>query len=333
MRKRCVVMIAMALVLAVAAHSQHAPVHGAEPAWLDDARAEFPKTDFDQHAIDLSRVRAGGPARDGIPAIDAPKTVPVKQLRQLRGREPVIGVVLNGAARAYPLSILIWHEIVNDTLGGVPIAVTYCPLCNTGLVFDRRIAGDVLDFGVTGRLFASNLLMYDRQTESWWQQFTGEAVIGAHVGQTLALLPARLESYDDFRERAPEGEVLVPASPRARSYGRNPYIGYDGSGAPFMYAGDLPADIAPLARVVRVDNQAWPLAAVRDAGERVHGDLRLQWHPGQASALDAPVIADGLDVGSVVVQERTDEGWRDVPYSVDFAFAFHAFYPNGTLHR
>ncbi len=296
------------------------------------AEREFPKTDFAVRSIDLAEVFSGGPPRDGIPPIDEPRTVSVAEASEhLSDVDPVVGVVIGGEARAYPLRVLIWHEIANDTVAGVPVAVTYCPLCNTAIVFDRRVAGRVLDFGTTGRLRNSDLLMYDRQTETWWQQFLGEAIIGELTGTLLDMIPARLESFADFRARAPRGTVLV--GDHARRYGYTPYEGYDSSPRPFLYGGPLPEGIAALERVVRVGAEAWSLDLVRREGEIVHFDLRLAWSPGQASAVDSKEIAAGRDVGSVVVQRRDGDGaWQDIPYSVDFAFAFTAFYPDGMIH-
>jgi hypothetical protein len=299
----------------------------AEPAhW----RLEWPNTDFTTHSVDLGEIVAGGPPKDGVPSIDEPAFVPATEAA-LPENEPVIGLVVGEDARAYPLRILVWHEIVNDVVGGVPVAVTYCPLSNTGLVFDRRIGEEVLGFGTTGTLRRSGLVMYDRITESWWQQFLGEAIVGELTGTRLAMLPARLESFANFKERAPDGRVQVAAR-NARGYGLSPYAGYDSAPAPFLYHGMLPRDIAPLARVVRVGDEAWSLELIRQKAPFEAGDLRFTWEPGQASALDAGTIAEGKDVGNVVVQQRTAAGWQDAVHSVDFAFAFHAFFPDGVIH-
>jgi hypothetical protein len=305
----------------------------AAPALAADAarwRLEWPDTDFTLHSVPLDEIISGGPPRDGIPSIDAPAFVPAAEAG-LADNEPVIGLVIEGDARAYPLRILIWHEIVNDVVGGVPVAVTYCPLCNTGLVFDRRVGERVLEFGTTGKLRHSDLVMYDRTTESWWQQFLGEAIVGELTGTQLVMLPARLESLSAFKARAPGGRVQVPRSD-ARAYGVNPYAGYDSAPAPFLYHGLLPNGIAPLARVVRVGDEAWSLDLVRKKAPFEVGDLRFTWQPGQASALDAATVAGGADVGNVLVERRTADGWSDAVYAVDFAFAFHAFYPKGVLH-
>ncbi len=210
--------------------------------WVHDAGAnplrwavEWPKTDFSRRSIDLADILSGGPPKDGIPSIDKPRTVPVAEAGDLAGTEPVIGLIINGKARAYPLRILTWHEIVNDELGGVPVTVTYCPLCNSAIAFDRRLDGRILDFGTTGKLRHSDMVMYDRQTESWWQQFLGEGIVGAMTGKRLKIIPSRLESFANFKKRAPEGDVLVPTDPAMRTYGANPYAGYDTSPYPFLF--------------------------------------------------------------------------------------------------
>jgi hypothetical protein len=302
------------------------------PLLADPARwqREWPDTDFSRHSVPFEEIFSGGPPKDGIPSIDDPAFVAAAEA-ELPDQEPVLSVTIGAETRAYPVRILIWHEIVNDVVGGVPVAVTFCPLCNTGLVFDRRLEGRVLEFGTTGKLRHSDLVMDDRTTESWWQQLLGEAIVGELTGKQLAMIPARLESFARFKERAPGGKVQVPGS-AARAYGRNPYVGYDSAPQPFLYRGPLPGEIAPLARVVRVGDQAWSLDLLRARGEILAGDLRLSWQPGQASALDAGTLAEGTDVGNVVVEERSADGWRDAVYAVDFAFAFRAFYPEGTIH-
>jgi len=292
---------------------------------------EWPETDFNRHSVAFDEILSGGPPKDGIPAIDDPVFAAIDEVADLGDTEPVVSLQINGEAKAYPLQVLIWHEIVNDSIGGVPVSVTYCPLCNAAVVFDRRLDGRVLDFGTTGKLRKSDLVMYDRQTESWWQQFTGEAIIGEMTGAQLTFVPARLESFAAFRTRLPEGRVLVPGNPGMRRYGINPYAGYDTSSRPFLYRGAMPTNIAPLARVVAVEDRAWSLDLVRSR-QRIETDdgLIITWTPGQNSAMDSSEIADGRDVGNVVVQRRDADGGSlvDVVYRVDFAFAYHAFRPD-----
>ncbi|NQV61604.1 MAG: DUF3179 domain-containing protein [Alphaproteobacteria bacterium] len=299
----------------------------------EDWRHEWPKTDFDKHSVPFEQIMSGGVAKDQIPSIDQPRFVAVTKAKGLAPTEPVVGLTVNGQSRAYPLSVLIWHEIVNDVIAGVPVAVTFCPLCNAAVVFDRRVAGQTLAFGTTGKLRYSDLVMYDRQSESWWQQFTGEAIIGTMTGQSLRFLPARLESFAKFNARAPGGEVLVPTDPNLRRYGMNPYGGYDSAHTPFLYRGELPEVIAPLARVVTVGDRAWSVdfLQIRQRIETQDG-LILSWEKGQNSALDATDIAQGRDVGNVLVQRRNaDGGLVDVNYRVDFAFAFYAFHPTARI--
>lgn len=318
---RITVVLAALLALPAAA-AQAAP-----DAW----QREFPKTDFTTHGVPFEEIMSGGPPRDGIPPIDDPVFAPVAE-SDIPDHEPVVGLVIAGDARAYPLRILTWHEIVNDEIGGRPVAVTYCPLCNTSVVFDRRVDGALLDFGTTGRLRHSDLVMYDRQTESWWQQFLGEGIVGHYTGTRLEMVPSRLESLAEFRERAPDGKILVPNNPGMRPYGNNPYVHYDSAETPFLYRGELPEELPAMARVVRVGEEAWSLDLVRAKGEIVRDDLRLSWREGQVSALDDGRLAASRDVGTVVVEREVNGGWVDEVYSVDFAFAFRAFVPNGPIH-
>lgn len=297
----------------------------------DRWRSEWPNTDFSLHSIDYSEILSGGPPKDGIPSIDRPEFIPVAKVENLSPTEPVVGLTVNGEARAYPLRILTWHEIVNDSIGGKPVAVTYCPLCNSAIVFDREVGGDVLEFGTTGKLRNSDLVMYDRTTESWWQQFLGEAIVGELTGTKLKMLPSRLESWERFAARHPEGQVLIPNNEGMRSYGRNPYEGYDTSSYPFLYRGEMPEGIEPMARVVAVGKQAWSMNLLRSGGRIESGDLVLTWEQGQNSALDHSQIAKGRDVGNVIVQRSQNGELVDVPYDVTFAFVFHAFHPDGEL--
>jgi len=298
----------------------------------DRWRHAWPQTDFAKTSIDFDEIMSGGPPKDGIPSIDSPEFVAVADVGDLAATEPVIGLVVAGDARAYPLRILIWHEIVNDTVGGIPVAVTYCPLCNSAVVFDRRVAGEATEFGTTGKLRNSDLVMYDRATESWWQQFLGEAIVGVRTGTQLKVLPARLESWERFAARFPEGRVLVAKASFWNAYGTNPYVGYDTASRPFLYFGDFPDNIPPMARVVAIGNQAWALAFLRERGRIESGDLVLSWEAGQNSALDSRDIPKGRDVGNVVVQRHSAEGLADTPYDVTFAFVFHAFHPDGVWH-
>jgi hypothetical protein len=298
-----------------------------EPAeWSEEWR-----TDFSRHSVPYEEILSGGPPKDGIPAIDRPSFGSISETRDLAPHDPVISIAINGDARAYPLRIMIWHEIVNDTVGGTPIAVTWCPLCNSSIVFDRRVDGRTLSFGTTGKLRNSDLVMYDRETESWWQQFAGECIVGTFLGTKLTYLPARVESIERFRARYPNGRVL-PSDPESRRYGINPYERYDRAERPFLYHGPLPERIPPLARVVSVGDEAWTLDMLKERRRIEVGDLVMTWEPGQSSPLDTVAIDDGQEIGNVVVQRRTSHGLADEVYDVSFAFAFHAFHPTAPIH-
>ncbi|MFN0153756.1 MAG: DUF3179 domain-containing protein, partial [Gaiella sp.] len=223
------------------------------------------RTDFGKHSVAYSEIESGGPPKDGIPAIDTPRFVGVDRVDFLADVEPVILVELGGAVRGYPIQILIWHEIVNDELDGTPLAVTFCPLCNTAIVFDRRVDGRVLDFGTTGNLRNSDLVMYDRETQSWWQQFSGRAIVGTLTGARLEQLPARIVPWSELRREHPEAEILArPAESRRPGditgretpYGTNPYTGYDDvSSPPFFPAKNLDdTRLQPKERVVFLES-------------------------------------------------------------------------------
>ena len=286
----------------------------------------WPDTDFARLKVDLSEVISGGPPKDGIPALSDPRFIAVGRETRLADREPVMSVSLpDQTARAYPIRYLMWHEIVNDRIGGAAVLVTFCPLCNTGMVFDPRLDGQTLTFGVSGLLRHSDMIMYDRQTESWWQQALGQGIVGTHAGRQLTQLPALMESWSSFASAHPDGLVMDEPD-WSRSYGSNPYAGYDTS-RPFLYDGENPPHgIDPLERVVRIGNRAWPLTRLSKAGEIREAGVILRWSEGQASALDSQTIGRGREVGNIRV---TDGAGRDVVHDIPFAFAFHAFHPDG----
>jgi len=316
---------ALALMVGTAAMAQ-APVEQAPRFW----NVEWPDTDFANNAIESwTEVMSGGPPKDGIPAIDNPQFIRVAEEDRIGGREPVITVEIEGEIpRAYPIRYLTWHEIVNDTVGNVPVAVTFCPLCNSGITFDRRVEDQVLSFGVSGKLRNSDMIMYDRETQSWWQQAIGEGIVGEMTGVELISLPTWMESWDEFRARNPEGIVMAQPTGFNRAYGANPYVRYDSSQRPFLFNGEMPPhNIPALARVVRVGDRAWPMTRLADAGEVVEAGVRLTWNAGQASALDQRSIADSKDVGTVRVFDAATG--VNLPHDVMFAFAYHAFWPDG----
>jgi hypothetical protein len=276
------------------------------------------RTNFDRHGVPLTEIRSGGPPKDGIPALDHPRFVSAAEADGwLKAAEPVIALTVGNESRAYPLQILVWHEIVNDAVGGVPVTVTFCPLCYTAIAFDRRVGAEILDFGTTGNLRKSDLVMYDRQTESWWQQAIGQAIVGDLTGTQLAILPASIVSWAAFRTEHREGWVLSRDSGFSRSYGTNPYGGYDSANVPpFLYEGKPDGRLAPKEHVVTVslggEDVAYPYSLLkkrRVVHDTVGGTpIVVFYRPGTSSAVDAGTVADGFDLGaSGVFSPRLDD--------------------------
>ncbi len=288
------------------------------------------QTDWSKATIDTSElVRGIGAAdpRDQIPPLDEPSFVGFDEADQwLDDREPVALLQAGGETRAYPVQILTWHEIVNDEVGGIPVAITYCPLCNTAIGFDRRLDGRILRFGTSGLLRNSDLVMWDRETESLWQQATGEAIVGELAGAQLTYLPVSLISWKDFREAYPDGKVLSRDTGFSRAYGTNPYEFYDSASAPFLFDGEIDDRYPAMERVVGVqvgnEVKGYPFSVLED--ERVVNDIvggqdiAVLWgSEDTASALDAGEIKDGRAVGVGIAYSRVLDGeslnieWRD----------------------
>ena len=275
---------------------------------------DWPRTDFSRRTVELSEIESGGPPKDGIPAIDRPKFVSAQMARTWLGaREPVIALRLQGEARAYPLQILMFHEIANDQIGAVPVAVTFCPLCNASIVFDRRVGAAVLDFGTTGRLRKSDLVMYDRQTESWWQQFTGKGIVGRHAGTTLRRIPSEIVSFEEFASAYPRGKVLSRETGHYRPYGRNPYRGYDRiDQSPFLFSDPLDKRLPPMERVISVtvggQQRVYPFAAIekhRIINDELAGEpVVILSRPGLASPLDEERIERGRPIPAATAFSR-----------------------------
>jgi hypothetical protein len=269
---------------------------------------------FPEPLVDPSEIISGGPPPDGIPPIDEPQFVSIEEADEWMGtEEAVIYLELNGEVHAYPIQILMWHEIVNDTVGGVPVAVTYCPLCNSAVTYRREVNGNITTFGTSGRLFASALVMYDRDTESLWTHFDGRAVVGALTGQQLEPISSPLLGWSDFKEAFPEARVLDRDNTGfSRPYGENPYAGYDNPDTqPFLFRGTVDDRAAAKQRVVGVAidgaARAWALDGLINGGasatnSEIGGSpVVVFWKQGQASALESELVLSGRDIGSVAV--------------------------------
>lgn len=312
----------IALTVTLAACTREGPGPGDAPDRPSPAEASTPAP-----LVDPGDIISGGPPPDGIPPIDEPRFLAPDEVRFLADDEPVLAVEIDGDARAYPLQIMTWHEIVNDEVGGVPVAVTYCPLCNTGIAFERpTIDGELLDFGTSGKLYNSNLVMYDRQTETYWAQATGQAIVGELAGEQLTFVPARIVSFGDWRAEHPDGLVLSRQTGHERPYGENPYVGYDSLDRPFLFTGELDERLPATARVLGIvragDVVAFPYETVSAQAvggwavvmEEVAGDpVAVFWKAGTRSALDLRQIASARDVGSIAAY-RPQVGGRSLTF-------------------
>jgi hypothetical protein len=275
--------------------------------------------DLSRHNIPTEEIFSGGPPKDGIPAILEPRFVEASRATFLKPGDAVIGIAAAGLAKAYPLRILNWHEVVNDDIGGTPIAVTYCPLTASAVVFDRHVLGKTLSFGVSGKLYQSNVLFYDHQTESLWSQLKEEAVAGASTGTVLQALPSVMTSWAGWRASHPGTLVLSPDTGYRRDYDRDPYVSYRAS--PELMFPVTPADprlplkekvfglrrgvaakayaLAALAKTLRVDDQL--------GGEHIH--IEYDAEAGRVSA-------------------ATADDHKPLPGIVAYWFAWSAFHPD-----
>ncbi len=283
------------------------------------ARLDDWRTNWDKKNIDVSELSVNIP-RDAIPAIDRPKFVSIEEARRWIGKkEPVVSLVRGGVARAYPLQILTWHEIVNDGVSfDIPVTVTFCPLCYSAIAFDRRVDGQTLEFGVSGMLRHSDLVMYDRQTHTLWQQLSGEGIVGDLTGVKLTQVPAQIISFEQFYTAHPDGMVLSRDTGHRRNYGRNPYVGYDDvSERPFLYKGPTDDRLRPMEKVVAVSfggvDKAYPYSVTRRVHvihDEVGGQPLVVFHSekGATSALDKSRIAESREVGSTGVFDPALDG-------------------------
>ena len=264
--------------------------------------------EFRAPIVDIDNIVSGGPPPDGIPPIDSPAVLPAAEVAFLCDQEAVIALELDGESRAYPVRIMTRHEIVNDTLNDVPVTVTYCPLCSSAVAFDRRLDDRILDFGTSGALFQSALVMYDRQTQSLWGHFTGESIVGALTGEQLDTYSVQTVNWGDWLAANPEGTVLAPDS-TGSVYGDNPYPGYENSSGPLspqFLQEDIDERLPEKDRVLGLRDgdealaiELRALAEARVIEVELAGEPVVAWlRPGLASPLDGGQVAQGSDIGA-----------------------------------
>ena len=284
---------------------------------------QWRETDFRRWTVDPDEIISGGPGRNGIPPIYQPHhrsvidSVSDEAMRSwLTLDHPVAVVEVNGDARAYPLGILTFHEVVNDNIGGQPVLVTYCPLCYTVKAFNRVVDDVELNFGTTGNARLSNMVMWDDNTESWWQQADGRGIVGEAAGQRLEYIPAYITSFQEFVRTYPDGRILSPASGDSEFwpiYGGSQYAGYDSpNNPPHLFVGELDERLSPKERVLGVEIGdeviAFPFARLRQVqvvNTEIGGEpVVIFWKTGTRSALDEESIAESHDAGSAAAFSR-----------------------------
>ncbi len=275
---------------------------------------------LDGALVPANDIHHGGPPRDGIPAIDHPELIAASDARAPKPHERVLGVVLDGQARAYPVSILNWHEIVNDRIGDARVLITYCPLCGTGMVFSPRGDSEA-EFGVSGLLYNSDMLLYDRRTQSLWSQIMGRAISGPLKGTPLQQLPALHTTWADWRARHPHTHVLSRDTGYRRNYDQSPYLGYElEPGLHFPLTRATPGKRHPKALVLGVRaggvEKAYPFDALARQGKARFTDrlgntsIVLHWNEAAHSA------------------HATDPAGNLLPATTAYWFAWHAFWPD-----
>ena len=337
-KRRTAILIATAIALAACGGASVAgPSDSESPASDitadDDSQVTIPihlesmaaiwETDFSNSIIDLEELLVGIPLsdpRDAIPPIDNPQFEAVSESDWIQGQEPGVLIEIEEDARFYPLSVMTRHEIVNDEVGGIPVAVTYCPLCNTALVFDRRFEGETLRLGVSGLLRNSDLVMWDDVTQTLWQQVTGEAIVGRHAGKSLTPLASAIVRWADFRDTHPDGQALSSDQGFGLVYGSNPYEFYSSRSRPYnFYSGEIDDRFPAMERVVGISvngiDKAYPFSLINKV-RVVHDNLAGQelvvfWGASDtADALDSGLIADAVGIGTGIVYNPFVDGKR-----------------------
>lgn len=327
--------------------------------FLTGQRAPATFDDETKAIVPLNKIVSGGPARDGIPSIDRPKFVSAQEAG-LQNGDLVLGLEINGDVRAYPLKILVWHEIVNDVVGGEPVAVTYCPLCFTNQVFKRTIEGEVVEFGTSGKLYNSNLVMYDRSTESYWSQAMSQAIAGERTGYVLERVPFDVGYWEDWKAIYPETKVLSQDTGFGRPYGADPYGGYYSSPSIYFPVSNHDDRLGVKEIIVGLEHngiyRAYPLSQIEN--EHVINDdlegkqiLLASHYPFMARAFDRTVDGKVLEFeykGGVMTDRQTGSVWdfdgvavegeltgkrlERLPFDQGFWFEWVAFHPQTGLY-
>ena len=282
--------------------------------------------DLSNAVIPSEQIMQGGPPKDGIPAISNPKLVSADQAIHVSAKDRIVGITIKGVSRAYPISILNWHEIVNDEINGQHFAITYCPLCGTAVAFDANIDGKVTEFGVSGLLYNSDVLLYDRNTESLWSQISSSAVTGELVGTSLKRIPISHTTWQDWRNKHPDTLVLSDDTGYSRDYARNPYAGYEKSRSLFFAVSNrAPDTYHPKELVVGLEDngvyKAYPFIELEKNGK-----------PSFSDSINGKNITINWDNDNRSVNIFDSNG-EEIAGIQGFWFAWFAFHPDTEVFR
>ncbi len=291
-------------------------------AWLGFGKTPTSVFDTSRHSVPLEQIVDGGPGKDGIPAILRPQFVRASEASFLADRDRVLGLAQGSEIKAYPVKILTWHEIVNDTINGRRVMVTYCPLCGSGLAFDATVRGRPHTFGVSGLLYQSNVLLYDHQTESLWSQLGMKAVTGPLMGEKLTPMPLEHITWGEWRAAHPGTLVLSTQTGSWRNYDRDPYEGYEDTREIFFDVSHYDARYHPKEWVIGVERngiaKAYPFTELQKTESPLHDRI----------GTDAIIVRFDLQHRSASV---TDAQGQPVPSVKTYWFAWHTFHPDSEL--
>lgn len=279
---------------------------------------------LDDALVPVREIHSGGPPRDGIPALHLPDVVPAESADYLDDADRVLGIEIRGRARAYPIRILNYHEIVNDVVGGEVITVSWCPLCGSGMAFDAEVGGRALDFGVSGLLYNSDVLMYDRQTESLWSQIMMTAISGEMKGATLAMIPLVHTTWRDWQEKHPHTDVLSDNTGHWRDYGRNPYAGYEDRNRLYFPVSSedrsYPRKSLVLGLSLNGLFKAYPFQELDKGPARIN------------DVVGGELVTVSYDQHNATASVTSNDG-REIPATILYWFAWSAFHPETEIYR
>ena len=280
--------------------------------------------DFSKHSIPLDEIHDGGPPKDGIPALFDPQFIEAEEADYLKSPDRILGIVINGEVKAYPIRILNWHEMVNDRVGGKDVLITYCPLCGIGIAFDAKVNGKRMLFGVSGKLYNSDVLFYDKETESLWSQLKMEAVTGTLTGQKLIPLPMVYTTWQDWKEKHPDTKVLSSKTGHFRDYERNPYE---------EYAKNQEILFPTSFKDKRLPAKTWVIGIIINGKAKAYSLTKLLNSP--------PLIQDVIGGQEIEIEfdstnqtvEVKDKTGNLIPAIQSYWFAWSAFYPETELYE